>query len=536
MRLLDCHAPAFLRGAPVAAAPADHGEARARLVSRLEWGEDGADGWSLLLYASLGGELAATRALLADSYLDQATVRTEFAYFLVHESTALIVAMRYGWVNVSEVLLDAKANVEAQNAIGWDGLANAAMSHELAVVTWFLKRFPSYAHLNRSDMRNASMAPIFATIIHYSAEAAPVGRALLSAGADPFNIGPSGNDYWTQCGSKLDIDSSVIRMGLDIRIAVDSQRSYPKPDVAPPVRLIGTSIMMSFMSNAWARNASAAVKQYANYNGSGMLHWAAKKGDTMAIKTMLMAAADVSLRTDTGYTARELAREELGELPAALAVLLPEQAEIHERPYSKEEPAIDLCSFNDPRLRLAAYAVDVEVAIALWSLVQPAWHGELDGLFMLCGTAGPIFAAGGLFLVASACANPSSMQEIHMQLDAPRSPDRVEAEGPLHRTYKSDVPSAGNAMTGGCMELRSFVGECSDGDDAGFEDAALAALGGRGTPGLMCSCASLVSPGTLAAVEIFDTPASQKAQAALSGAVLPRTRFEKTGGLIGAFF
>ncbi len=62
----------------------------------------------------------------------------------------------------------------------------------------------------------------------------------------------------------------------------------------------------------------------ARFGGAAALHFAAEEGDADCARILHQAQADPSLRNDQGRTPMDFVEDELGEVPAPIAALLPE--------------------------------------------------------------------------------------------------------------------------------------------------------------------------------------------------------------------
>jgi ankyrin repeat protein len=275
--------------------------------SSIDVAADEGQGWPLLCFAALAGDVASTRALVRKGADVNASVPKDYPWGGVPKGlTPLMCAAMCAPFGVVEVLLDAGADPHAV-ARGTGAMAGAGAFHFAAVhgreetVRGWLTRFPS-CNLEQKGVMLGFTALNFAC--GNGMKRAPLARALLDARADVQSENHLGCPALSYLANKEDEDLETARLLLERGANVNAQQE--------PSSLKWRLMMTGVKASVRYGSGSALAREMATWDRSSALHFAAQRGHVDLARLLIAAGADPELRNAQKMTALQLARATYG--------------------------------------------------------------------------------------------------------------------------------------------------------------------------------------------------------------------------------
>ena len=317
--------------------------ALSRLKQRLRWTErdDAARaGWSLLAWAVLADDEAATRALLALPSARREVDRPQPGrpeWFVQPGMTSLHLAMAYACPAIVAALLDRGADSRAVSANGCSPLFGAACFGRTENVLLWYARFPGYKIRREYDIGAVPLDGAF----DFGPNKLATARVLIAHGADVADVADLGCTPLMFAAGNEDASPEWIRFVCGelrrkaLRAHAGAPRARGGSEAHAPLRayleLVNAQqrgrrgkwrVLPHLMRFARRRLGvrSVIVEHMVTSQGMTALHMAARRGDAIVVRALLDAGADPTIRTDAGLDALAVSRAH-GPYPAVEEVL-----------------------------------------------------------------------------------------------------------------------------------------------------------------------------------------------------------------------
>jgi len=211
--------------------------------------------------------------------------------------TALHMAAHEGYDNLIDVLVNAKANIEARNIYGWTPLAVAAYEGKLSTVEKLLERHADIQ--TRNVMGNTPLHLAVSTNNQAMTELLLRHNAKINqkneSGSTPLDFAVNQHD------------AKLARLLLEHNADPNSAKNNFERDSTPP--LARAAIFGDIRNAALLLEYRAEINR-ADKHGNTPLHEAVKNHRELMVKFLLFNQAPTDCRNERGETPLDLARKE----------------------------------------------------------------------------------------------------------------------------------------------------------------------------------------------------------------------------------